>query len=508
MAVAPTRVRTLRPGTVSASNEGGIFYWMSRDQRVQDNWALLYARELAAEKGLPLCVVFCLVPTFLEATIRHYGFMLRGLEEVESDLGKLSVPFALLQGLPAQTLPAFLKEHKAAALVTDFSPLRVPKAWKEDVASKLPAGVPLYEVDAHNVVPVWVASDKQEVGARTLRTKITNRLPEWLVEIPPFAALGASFAKAPPSLAKATASPIDWPAVRAALEVDRSVAEIDWCVPGTAAAHVAVADFCTSRLKLFAEKRNDPNVHALSDLSPYIHFGQLGAQRMALAVKGHRSASNEGVKSFLEESIVRRELADNFCFYNASYDSLQGAAGWARTSLELHASDKREHVYSLDQLEGSQTHEDIWNAAQRQMVRTGKMHGFMRMYWAKKILEWSESPAEALRRAIYLNDRYSIDGRDPNGYVGCGWAIMGVHDMGWAERPIFGKIRFMNYAGCKRKFDIARYAAAWNDAPGAAAGGGSSSSSAAAAPASSSAGAKTKAKPKAGAPPAKKPRAK
>ena len=411
MAVAPTRVRTLRPGTVSASNEGGIFYWMSRDQRVQDNWALLYARELAAEKGLPLCVVFCLVPTFLEATIRHYGFMLRGLEEVESDLGKLSVPFALLQGLPAQTLPAFFKEHKAAALVTDFSPLRVPKAWKEDVASKLPAGVPLYEVDAHNVVPVWVASDKQEVGARTLRTKITNRLPEWLVEIPPFAALGASFAKAPPSLAKATASPIDWPAVRAALEVDRSVAEIDWCVPGTAAAHVAVADFCTSRLKLFAEKRNDPNVHALSDLSPYIHFGQLGAQRMALAVKGHRSASNEGaplsrahhplhhplaasaarppstafsclpagVKSFLEESIVRRELADNFCFYNASYDSLQGAAGWARTSLELHASDKREHVYSLDQLEGSQTHEDIWNAAQRQMVRTGKMHGFMRM---------------------------------------------------------------------------------------------------------------------------------
>ena len=471
--VAPSRVRTLKDGSVSTSNVGGVIYWMSRDQRVQDNWALLYARELASEKKLPLTVVFCLVPTFLEATIRHYGFMLKGLEEVEMELRSLRVPFALLQGLPAQTLPAFAKEHRAAAIVTDFSPMRVPIAWKRDVAAALPSGVPVYEVDAHNVVPVWVASDKQEVGARTIRTKITNKLPDWLLEFPCFEALDAT---PPPSIMKATAAAVDWPAVHAGVKVDRSVGEIDWCTPGSAAAHAAVAAFCAERLKIFADKRNDPTVNALSGLSPYLHFGQLSAQRMALLVKAHARSHNESVKAFLEESIVRRELADNFCFYNPNYDNLNGAAGWARESLELHAADKREHVYTLEQLEAAQTHEDIWNAAQLQMARTGKMHGFMRMYWAKKILEWSPDPAEALRRAIYLNDRYSIDGRDPNGYVGCGWAIMGVHDMGWAERAVFGKIRYMNYAGCKRKFDIKAYAATWcPTADGAAAGASSSS---------------------------------
>ena len=386
--VAPSRVRVLKEGSVSPSNQGGIVYWMSRDQRVQDNWALLYARELAAEKQLPLCVVFCLVPNFLEATIRHYGFMLRGLEEVESELGQLRVPFALLQGLPAKTLPAFLKEHRAAALVTDFSPLRVPVAWKRDVATSLPSGVPLYEVDAHNVVPVWVASDKQEVGARTIRKKITDKLPEWLVDMPRFEALAG--AAPPPSLAKATATPVDWPAVHAGLTVDRSVGEIEWCAPGTAAAHAAVVAFCAERLKIFADKRNDPNMNALSNLSPYLHFGQLSAQRMALSVKQHARSQNEGVKAFLEESIVRRELSDNFCFYNPNYDSLAGAAGWARDSLELHAADKREYVYTLAQLEAAETHEDIWNAAQLQMARTGKMHGFMRMctHAAARTQDW------------------------------------------------------------------------------------------------------------------------
>jgi len=379
------------------------------------------------------------------------------------------VPFCLLQGLPAQTLPAFVAQHRVAAVVTDFSPLRVPRAWKEDVSAALPSGVLLDEVDAHNVVPVWVASDKQEVGARTIRKKITERLPEWLVEMPRFDAVDSSTIGTPPaSLADATRAKVDWPAVHSALKVDRSVGEVDWCVPGSAAAHAAVGTFCAERLRIFADKRNDPNVEALSDLSPYLHFGQLSAQRMALLVKSHARSHGEGVKAFLEESIVRRELSDNFCFYNANYDQLDGAAGWARESLLLHAADAREHVYSLDELEGAKTHEDIWNAAQTQMVRTGKMHGFMRMYWAKKILEWSPDPAEALRRAIFLNDKYSLDGRDPNGYVGCGWAIMGVHDMGWAERAVFGKIRYMNYAGCKRKFDIKRYAETWCEPSGAA----------------------------------------
>jgi len=163
------------------------------------------------------------------------------------------------------------------------------------------------------------------------------------------------------------------------------------------------------------------------------------------------------VAGFIEELVVRRELSDNFCHYNEKYDSLEGCAQWAQDSLKLHASDKRAHVYSLEQLEKAKTHDDLWNAAQLEMVHKGKMHGFLRMYWAKKILEWSATPEDALAHSITLNDKYNLDGRDPNGYVGCMWSIGGVHDMGWKERPIFGKIRYMNYDGCKRKFKIQNF---------------------------------------------------
>lgn len=188
-----------------------------------------------------------------------------------------------------------------------------------------------------------------------------------------------------------------------------------------------------------------------------IYISDRYPQRCALAAQtcGKQSAATKKAsESFIEELVVRRELADNFCFYNDRYDQLEGCSEWAQVSLQKHAKDKREYIYSLDELQQGKTHDDLWNAAQLQMVREGKMHGFLRMYWAKKILEWSPTPKEALRRAIYLNDRYELDGRDPNGYVGCMWSIGGIHDMGWTERPIFGKIRFMNYAGCKRKFNI------------------------------------------------------
>jgi len=251
---------------------------------------------------------------------------------------------------------------------------------------------------------------------------------------------------------------VDWPRLIAEAAADASVPEVAWCVPGEAAAHAALADFLTTRrLKLY-EKRNDPNVpEALSGLSPYLHFGQLAPQRAALEAKKHSREHSKAVESFVEELVVRRELSDNFCFYNPNYDTLAGASDWARQSLDAHRGDKREFVYSRQQLEEGRTADRLWNAAQSELVHCGKMHGFMRMYWAKKILEWTADPETALADAIYLNDKYSLDGRDPNGYVGCMWSIAGIHDMGWAERPVFGKIRYMNFAGCKRKFDVERY---------------------------------------------------
>uniref|UniRef100_A0A7S2PXV1 Deoxyribodipyrimidine photo-lyase n=1 Tax=Zooxanthella nutricula TaxID=1333877 RepID=A0A7S2PXV1_9DINO len=334
-----------------------------------------------------------------------------------------------------------------------MSPLRVPRGWARDVAAACGAeGVPVVQVDAHNVVPVWAASDKQEYAARTIRKKVMTSLQVYLKEFPPLE-------KHPHALdEKAWPPPIDWEAAEQSLDADRGVGPVAGFVPGSRAGRARLEDFCAKRLALFADRRNDPNTDALSGLSPYLHFGQLAAQRCALRVRQAaeeaKGAVDKSCEAYIEEAVVRRELSDNFCFYNDKYDSIEGASNWAVQTLKEHAGDKREFVYTPEQLEAGKTHDDLWNASQLQLVREGKMHGFLRMYWAKKILEWTPGPEAALAEAIRLNDRFSLDGRDPNGYVGCMWSICGIHDQGWAERPVFGKIRFMNYAGCKRKFDI------------------------------------------------------
>jgi len=440
---------------VEVTGKGPVVYWMSRDQRCEDNWALLYAQGLARLHASPLHVVFCLVPRFLDATIRQYDFLLRGLREVETGLREFGIPFHLRLGMAVDEVPKLCSELGATAVVCDMSPLRVPRAWSGDVARACGAqGISVTQVDAHNVVPVWAASDKQEYAARTIRKKIMNSLHCYLTDFP-----ALQKQEAPSEWPAA----VDWAAAEKSLEVDRTVDPVEGIIPGSAAARARLDDFCQHRLTLFAEKRNDPNVDALSGLSPYLHFGQISAQRCALRVKKYgdaefRTASVEkGCEAFIEEAVVRRELADNFCFYNDKYDSIEGAAEWAQKTLKDHEADQREYLYSAEDMEAGKTHDDLWNAAQLQMVREGKMHGFLRMYWAKKILEWSPSPRQALELSIKLNDKYELDGRDPNGYVGCMWSICGIHDQGWAERKVFGKIRFMNYAGCKRKLNIAAF---------------------------------------------------
>lgn len=440
------RVRLLSSEADLKDDAQGIIYWMSREQRVQDNWAFLYAQRLALKQKLPLHVTFCLVPKFLDATIRHYGFMLKGLQEVATDCSTLNIPFHLLIGYAKDVLPSFVKEHRIGGVVTDFSPLRVPLQWVDDIRDRLPTDVPLVQVDAHNIVPCWIASNKQEYGARTIRRKIHDQLSQFLTEFPPLVKhLYTS---------KLQAEPVDWDKCYASLEVDRSVKEVEWAKPGTSGGIAVLQEFLSERLKCFNSDRNNPNRKALSNLSPWFHFGQVSVQRAILEVQKYRSRFKESVDGFVEEAVVRRELADNFCYYNKNYDKVEGAYDWAKNTLKDHAKDKRTYLYSLEKLEGGKTHDPLWNSAQLQMVHEGKMHGFLRMYWAKKILEWTNSPEEALKFAIYLNDRYELDGRDPNGYVGCMWSICGIHDQGWAERAVFGKIRFMNYQGCKRKFDV------------------------------------------------------
>lgn len=436
--IRSSRVRNLNKRVVQ---KGKIVYWMSRDQRVHDNWALLYAKQLADEYESPMMVVFCLRKSFSYATERTVSFMLDGLQQVEKELRKVNIPFVLLLGDPTDEIPKFVHIHDVKAVVSDFSPLRYNRRWKNTLSQELK--IPFYEVDAHNIVPAWIASDKQEFNAFNLRKKIHLHVREFLEEFPSLKPLNHIWPVPPASKTWKVA-------------VDSSVKKVDWIKPGEPNAHDALKDFVSRRLARYASDRNDPVKDAQSELSPYIHFGQISAQRIALEVK-HTRAPKDSIDTYLEELIVRRELSDNFCFYNEKYDSFEGFPEWARNDLNHHRGDHREFIYSFEELEQAKTHDDLWNAAQHEMLKRGKMHGYMRMYWAKKILEWTPDPETALRYAIKLNDTYFLDGRDPNGYVGIAWSIGGVHDRPWFTKPIFGKVRYMNYSGASHKFNIQAY---------------------------------------------------
>lgn len=458
--VDKTRIRHLNAHRMERGSV--VAYWMSRDQRVKDNWALLHAQEIAQNAQRPLVVLFVLTEGFPGATWRSYDFMIKGLQEIESRLYELNIPFILAVGNPSEEIPNMVKQYDISALVTDMSPLRIGKTWRADVARAI--DVPMYEVDAHNIVPVWEASPKQEFGAYTIRPKIQKMLATYLTKFPELSPQNPStitrfISMNPP--AGGRIQNIHWDEIVQRLTMDRSVKPVTWLTPGETAAHHMLADFIQTKLPQgYAEKRNDPNEDALSHLSPYLHFGQISAQRIAYEMQ-KAVAPREDKEAFLEELIVRRKLADNYCFYNPYYDSFDGFPDWAKKSLNIHATDVREFMYSRDEFEEGKTHDPIWNACQREMVVTGKMHGYMRMYWAKKILEWTKSPQEAMETAIFLNDKYELDGRDPNGYVGCAWAIGGVHDRAWFERGVFGKIRFMNANGLRRKVKIDAYVKKW-----------------------------------------------
>jgi len=437
------RIRILKDGE---RKKGPVIYWMSRDQRAHDNWALLYAQEMALQSKASLGVVFSLVPEFLGANIRQYGFMLNGLQETEQSLKEKQIPFFLFKGFPDKTLPEFMHQHGISSLVTDFDPLRIKKEWKKKITHQI--DIPFFEVDAHNVIPCWHASPKQEFAAYTFRPKVKRILDEFLEPFPPL--------KKHPIPWKAEHAQTDWEGAYKSLKANREVEEIEWLKPGEKEAKRILKNFIKHELSDYDHGRNDPNRDAQSNLSPYLHFGEISAQRVALEVLKD-GAQGQNRDAFLEELIVRRELADNYCHYNPDYDNFYGFPDWAKKSLQEHRKDKREYVYTYKQFDEGKTHDALWNAAQKQMVKTGKMHGYMRMYWAKKILEWTENPERAQKIAIDLNDKYELDGRDPNGYAGIAWSIGGVHDRAWFNRPIFGKIRFMSAKGALSKFDVNAY---------------------------------------------------
>ncbi len=437
------RTRLLKDGH---SGNGPVIYWMSRDQRAADNWALLAAAHAASALSRPLRVFFCLAPAFSGASSRHYGFLAEGLRQVAGSLAAKNIPLEILTGKPGITAGKRAHSMNAALIVTDFDPYPEKRSWKTDLLKT--ASCPVAETDAHNIVPSWIASPKKEYSAATFRRKVSPLLPEWLTDIPEIEPM-------PPMNMEGTA-PFAFPGTfPASLSAPDTGDPLDWIAPGEHAAAERLRIFLREGLERYGQERNDPGLDGLSGLSPWLHFGHLSAQRAAFAVSA--TPESESSKAFLEELIIRRELADNFCHFEEAAGTYGGLPEWSRKTLDAHRKDSRPVLYDIHTLEKARTSDPLWNAAQREMTSRGKMHGWARMYWAKKILEWSPSPEEAFKTALFLNDRYELDGRDPNGIAGLSWAIGGLHDRPWPERPVFGTVRYMNYGGAARKFNVKHY---------------------------------------------------
>jgi deoxyribodipyrimidine photo-lyase len=425
-----------------------VLYWMQQSHRVAFNHSLEYAVQEGNRRGLGVVVAFGLTDRYPEANARHYAFLLQGLRDVALALEVRRIKFVLRRGAPDDVVLGLC--GRAALIVCDRGYLRHQKTWRERVAAEASRAV--VQVESDVVVPVEVASSKLEVGARTLRAKLHRVWDEYLVpvgEIP--VQVDARVLDVASDV-----DPTDPNATLRALDIDRTVGPVQRFQGGAVAARRRLKEFITRGLAGYATGRSEPGDWRCSMLSPYLHFGQISPLEIALAARRARRISAEDRGALLEELIVRRELSMNFVHFTRRYDAYGCLPAWAQQSLRAHRADKRAVVYTRKTLEHAATHDPYWNAAMREMLHTGYMHNYMRMYWGKKILEWSRTPEGALKTVLHLNNKYFLDGRDPNSFAGVAWCF-GLHDRPWGERPVFGMVRYMNDRGLRRKFDMESY---------------------------------------------------
>jgi deoxyribodipyrimidine photo-lyase len=431
-----------------------IVYWMQRAMRIADNPALNVAIQAANILDLPVAIYFGVIPNYPNANLRHYHFLQQGLRDVAEDAAELGVAFVVRR--PPDTLEAFLEEVRAALLIGDENPCREPERWRQVLAKRLK--ISYWTVDADVVVPSRVFN-RSFALLHHFRPHLKAELPKFLVK--------PITAKPDKHWRSATPRSFDLAAdITAGFNsLDRSVKPVDTFTGGTRAAIKLLHDFVQHKLVAYDETRNHPETEGTSRLSPWLHFGNIGPLTVAAAVKkaaDRQRVPTATVERYLEQLIGWRELAVLFVRHEPNYDNWECAAPWARKTLVEHAADPRPYRYSFDQLDRAETHDELWNAAQLQMTTTGWMHNYMRMYWAKKILEWAPDPATAFDWAVILNDKYELDGRDANGYAGIAWAIVGRLDRPWFNRPVFGLVRSMTGASIAKKFNSAAYIARFN----------------------------------------------
>ena len=392
----PARIYELNSKPI---RKGEIVYLCEREIRAKDNFALQFAIEKSKELNLSLKIIH---PKIKYDYRQKQRFIDNQVEQTKTQFSNIGLDFEIIENTPVE----IIKNTKPAILIIDFNPI-----LKRDYLKN--ADFKICEIDGHNIIPAKFVSKKQEYSAATLRIKIYHNIYPFLTEF---------------------------------MNLTSDKVEADYVLD----------DFIKNKLQYYSENKNNPSVNVISSLSKYLNLGFISSQRIALEViqSGVKDINKE---TFLEELIIRKELSDNFCLYSKSFKNFSSIPNWAKMSLENHKYDIRPYIYSIEILESAKTHDKLWNATQTQLVKEGIIHGYLRMYWAKKILEWMSTPDEALKAAIYLNDKYAYDAPSANGYVGILWAIGGLHDRAFADYPVTGKIRRMTYDSMKRKYDLFSY---------------------------------------------------
>ena len=392
----PARIYELNSKPI---RKGEIVYLCEREIRAKDNFALQFAIEKSKELNLSLKIIH---PKIKYDYRQKQRFIDNQIEHAKTQFSNIGLDFEIIENTPVE----IIKNTKPAILIIDFNPI-----LKRDYLKN--ADFKIYEIDGHNIIPAKFVSKKQEYSAATLRIKIYHNIYPFLTEF---------------------------------MNLTSDKVEADYVLD----------DFIKNKLQYYSENKNDPSVNVISSLSKYLNLGFISSQRIALEViqSGVKDINKE---TFLEELIIRKELSDNFCLYSKSFKNFSSIPNWAKMSLENHKYDIRPYIYSIEMLESAKTHDKLWNATQTQLIKEGTIRGYLRMYWAKKILEWMSMADEALKAAIYLNDKYAYDAPSANGYVGILWAIGGLHDRAFADYPVTGKIRRMTYDSMKRKYDLSNY---------------------------------------------------
>jgi deoxyribodipyrimidine photo-lyase len=421
-----------------------VLYWMQASVRTRQNPALEHAVRQANRLGVPLLVCFGITDRYPETSLRHQRFLLEGVADAARGLTRRHIDFVVRIGDPADIAVELAGD--ARMVVVDRGYLRLPRRWRRSLVSGF--GGPIDEVEGDVVVPVATASVKREWAARTLRPRIHARLERFLTELRP-TSVDHRLDDVPPGVSVDAVDDL-----LGGLRLDRSVPVASFR-GGQTVAEQTLREFLERRLATYAEHRNQPQTDDVSYLSMYLHFGHISPVTAVMAAR-QSGVPQAQIDSFVEELVVRRELNFNYVAFEPDYDTHEALPDWARATLDAHRDDRRDPRYGTEELEQGRTHDPYWNAAMAEMRHTGYLNNYMRMYWGKKIIEWSPSPEEAHAVALGLNNRYLLDGRDPNSYGNVGW-LFGLHDRPWGERPIFGTVRYMAASGLERKTDPTAY---------------------------------------------------